>query len=593
MLDAEAYKLMYSLCSPEKPDQKSFDDLIRLFGKQMLPQEIPLAERFKFYQARKGEEESPKEWAASIRGLAVRCKFGNELNNCLRDKFFCGYEKGPVLDRLLEEKITVSLEEMVALAENKMAAQNHFQQQMATGTTNMKTEALQYVERRRGKEKATNRNTEPPRTSEKCRACGKPDHEKAKCSFRNYFCRICNKKGHLAVVCFENKANENKNTKYILNRHYYVEDQRPLPHDDLELFSIENEGDRGSSFKIDLTVNKVKLTFQIETGASVSAISEKCYKNKLSHLPLLKTDKVFYFYNGMRVLPVGYINADITYNSVKKHLKIYVMINGGPPNAGRDLLEMYNSKFSDVNFVRVEHRNLDELLTKYKNLFELGLGKFTKGTASINIKDIVTPHFIKYRPVPYAIKEKVEIELNRLLSLGVIEPVDFSDWATPVVPVLKKGEQEVRLCGDYKVTINPCIEVDKYPLPRIEDFLGALSGGKKFSKLDLSQAYQQICVDDESEELFTISTHKGLFRYNRLTYGVVSAPAKFQKIMESLLSGIEGIEILLNDILVTGPSDEKHLSRLEKVLRILSEAGFRLNIEKCEFFKEQFEYLGY
>ncbi|XP_044760384.1 uncharacterized protein K02A2.6-like [Coccinella septempunctata] len=269
------------------------------------------------------------------------------------------------------------------------------------------------------------------------------------------------------------------------------------------------------------------------------------------------------------------------------------MINGGPPIAGRDLLEMYNLKFSDVNFVRVEHRNLDELLTKYKNLFEPGLGKFTKGTASIKLKDNVTPHFIKYRPVPYAIKEKVEIELNRLLSLGVIEPVDFSDWATPVVPVLKKGGQEVRLCGDYKVTINPCIEVDKYPLPRIENLLGALGGGKKFSKLDLSQAYQQICVDDESKELLTISTHKGLFRYNRLTYGVASAPAKFQKIMESLLSGIEGVEIFLDDILVTGPNDEKHLSRLEKVLRILSEAGFRLYIEKCEFFKEQIEYLGY
>lgn len=127
----------------------------------------------------------------------------------------------------------------------------------------------------------------------------------------------------------------------------------------------------------------------------------------------------------------------------------------------------------------------------------------------------------------------MEEELNRLESLGIITPVKSSQWAAPVVPVLKNNGT-IRLCGDYRVTINQASKVDTYPLPRVEDLFTAMSGGKMFSKLDMSQAYLQLPLDDSSKELVTINTHKGLFRYNRLPFGVSSAPAVFQRCMESL-----------------------------------------------------------
>ena len=104
----------------------------------------------------------------------------------------------------------------------------------------------------------------------------------------------------------------------------------------------------------------------------------------------------------------------------------------------------------------------------------------------LQTKPDVAPQFFKARTIPLALREKVETELERLEGLGIIIPVQHSEWAAPVVPVLKK-DGTMRLCGDYRVTINKAAKVDAYPLPRVEDLFAALSGGKYFSKLDMSQ----------------------------------------------------------------------------------------------------------
>ena len=99
----------------------------------------------------------------------------------------------------------------------------------------------------------------------------------------------------------------------------------------------------------------------------------------------------------------------------------------------------------------------------------------------------------------------------------------------PIVPVPKK-DGTVRVCGDYKVTVNPSLDVDQYPLPKPEDLFATLANGKSFSKLDLSQAYQQMVLEEEkSAECLTVNTHLGLYQLTRLPFGVASAPAMFQR----------------------------------------------------------------
>ena len=142
----------------------------------------------------------------------------------------------------------------------------------------------------------------------------------------------------------------------------------------------------------------------------------------------------------------------------------------------------------------------------------------------MNVNPDVQPKFYKLRSVPLIHKELVERELDDLKSQGIISPVQFSSWAAPVVPVLKKNGK-MRLCGDYKLTINQASPTDPYPLPLIEEIFANLSGGTLFSKLDLANAFLQLPLDDESKQYLTINTHKGLFQYNRLPFGIASAPS--------------------------------------------------------------------
>ena len=124
-----------------------------------------------------------------------------------------------------------------------------------------------------------------------------------------------------------------------------------------------------------------------------------------------------------------------------------------------------------------------------------------------------------------------------------------------------KPDGNVRICGDYKVTVNSALDVDQYPLPRPADLMASLTGGQKFSKIDLTSAYQQMALEEESRQYVTINTHRGLYRFTRLPFGIASAPALFQKAMDSILQGVPNTICYIDDILVTGRSDKEHLKK--------------------------------
>lgn len=178
------------------------------------------------------------------------------------------------------------------------------------------------------------------------------------------------------------------------------------------------------------------------------------------------------------------------------------------------------------------------------------------------------------------------------MEADIISPVKYAERAAPVVPILKPTGT-VRLCGDYKLTVNSVASLEQYPILKMKDLFAALSGSQQFSKLDMSHLSQQILLDEESRKFVTVNTHRGLFTYNRLPFGVASAPAIFQRTMENLLKGIPLVAVYLDDILVSGVDKADHLCNLDEVLRRLEEAGLRPKKSKCALMQNEAEYLGH
>ena len=167
-----------------------------------------------------------------------------------------------------------------------------------------------------------------------------------------------------------------------------------------------------------------------------------------------------------------------------------------------------------------------------------------------------------------------------------------SDWATPVVVVRKPGGK-VRICGDFKVTINPMLKNNVYPLPLPEELFHKLHGGTKFTKLDLADAYLKIELDENSKQLVVHNTHQGLYCYKRMPFGLSCAPAIFQRIIEQTLADIRGVACYLDDIIITGKTEKDHMINLQKTLERFKDNGFRLRKSKCSFIQTSLAYLGH
>uniref|UniRef100_A0AAV2KXD0 ribonuclease H n=1 Tax=Knipowitschia caucasica TaxID=637954 RepID=A0AAV2KXD0_KNICA len=299
-------------------------------------------------------------------------------------------------------------------------------------------------------------------------------------------------------------------------------------------------------------------------------------------------------YSGETIPVKGQFIAKVTYGNQTADLPLIVVAGGGPSLCGREWLDQIRLNWKMIKKVTestTKPKSIQDVLDKYADVFKDELGTLKGIKAAIFVKPDAVPKFHKARVLPFAMKEKVDKELERLEKDGVISLVKHSEWAAPVVPVTKK-DGGLRLCGDYKVTVNLATNTETYPLPRIEEVLAALCGGKIFSKIDLAAAYQQVLLDDESKKYTTVNTHKGLFVYNLLCFGINSAVSIFQRIMENVMRDLN-VLVYLDDLLVMGRDEAEHLLNLDRVLQRLQENGLRVKKSKCDFGKTQIEYLGH
>ena len=176
---------------------------------------------------------------------------------------------------------------------------------------------------------------------------------------------------------------------------------------------------------------------------------------------------------------------------------------------------------------------------------------------------------------------QLEEDLNLLAVKGNGPSLLSHDWLAKI----RLDWESIRKLHHQDSTLEEVLDT--------QDIFASLAGGKVFSKLDLAHAYQQLRLDADSHQYVTINTHKGLFRYTRPPFGVSTAPAIFQRMMEAIFRELPHVNIYLEDILITGESEAKHLQNLSAVLGRLKAAGVRLKQKKCSFMMSEVEYLGH
>ena len=608
VMGPRSYRLVRDLVSPDRPGDKSYTELVEVLRTHYQPSPSEIVQRFKFNSRNRRTNESVAEFVADLRHKAEHCNYGPQLENMLRDRLVCGINDESIQRRLLsEEKLTFKKALEIALRmENAM-------KNVSDLRTIPVPEKVQYVKKGRSscKQTKTFQHPPPPKpgSSTVCYRCT-GSHDPDTCKHKKAKCHHCSKVGHLIRACRSNPQNKHLYKKKYeqYKQQHYVEAETEIHQTSPKIYEQSQNSETYSMFTVNsntqgsvkpvvvsVKLNNVQIKMHVDTGASVTTINEDTY-NKLKdsqNVHLEKCNMNLTAYTGQRVPVIGQIKLQVGYENQAAQLLAVVVRGVDKPNLlGRDWLSTLKLNWHQLFSITTEHENnLNSVLSEHAEVFKPGLGTLKNYKAHIYVNHDVQPIYCKARPVPFALKADLEAEYERLEQMGSLFKVQFSEWAAPVVPI-RKPNKSIRVCGDFKVTINKASKLDNYPIPKTEDLLATLGGGVVYSKLDLSNAYQQIELDDESKECVTINTHRGLYRYNRLPYGVSSAPGIFQRTMENVLQGLDYVIVRVDDILLAGKNVEHHLEVLNSVLSRLEDAGLRLNKDKCVFMVPSVEYCG-
>lgn len=358
----------------------------------------------------------------------------------------------------------------------------------------------------------------------------------------------------------------------------------------------KRKGKSSDPLIISLFINEILVSLEIDCGAAYSVMPQCLYRKYFSSYKLKPILKSLSVITGEYIEVLGQLEASIFFLEKENILPIIVVETGRSfmPLLGRNWLNVFYPEWRSFFLINKlnETNCAEQFRKKISNVFAEDFTKSIKGyVADIVLEAESTPIFCSPYTIAYGIREKVDKEIDRLIDGGILVPVTYSRWASPMVVVQKKSG-DVRLCIDCRVTINKYVRSDHYPIPLVEDIFNEFEGCNFFSVVDLSGAFSQIELSEKSQEYLTINTHRGLLRYTRLPFGVKSALGIFQSVIDNILFGMKRVRPYMDDILIGGVNKDDCVKNTERVLRRLEGFNVNANFKKCHLIETSLEYLG-
>ncbi|XP_071506319.1 uncharacterized protein [Diadema antillarum] len=430
VIGPSSYKLLRNLVAPTKPSVMKYDDLVAAMNAHhcLIPSEI--VQRCKFNSRFRMDNETIAGYMASLRSLAEFCNFGTSLDVMLRDRLVCGVRDDRIQRRLLAEK-SLNLGKAVELATSiEMAANN--------------VRDLQTAQAPREEVHQMASSPQPKQARARtCFRCGKGGHTSDKCRFKDSNCHHCQKRGHISSVCLSKRRGIPPKSSGQVKALKADDDDAgtesadessappPAEYGNLRLYRVDGKSNV-PPLKVKVNIDSQEVGMEIDTGASISLMSETTFRTYWPKRRLSPTTMKLRTYTNHELEVVGVVEVYVAHNGQVKTLPLIVVKEDGPSLLGRSWLHELRLDWASVhNMNAAATTDVNDILQRHDAVFREELGKFTSLQATLHVNKDAAPRFCKARVVPYAMRDLVEKELEKLQHDGVIEPVQFSEWAAP------------------------------------------------------------------------------------------------------------------------------------------------------------------
>ena len=543
VMGMDCVKVMNSLTTLSADDKKDSEKILDALTSHFMPQKHLLFERVKFGFANQTDRETIDQYVVRLRQLAESCEFESLRESLIRDRLVIGTRDSSTRERLLRERPVPNLARCIEALRASELSRVHKEQFKDVVDPAYTIHALD--KRRLTLDRA------------KCPASGKTCHK-------------CGKQGHFAVKCHIKMQMPGKGANKVYQTSgIHVESAEDADESDNSIFITERVGivSRNvskSTFMVPLTFyTKYSPTVkaQLDTGVTCSAMSYSDLLNILQsgEVQLDPTGGKIRLYDGSMVTPLGSYTFTVSQNSgSKSKIKFDILENAPWPivdgetciKQGWISLSVVQSVHS-VNSKHYEPLALDELVKEYEDVFT-GLGCLP-GEYHIKVDTNIAPVQHVPRRVPVPLKAKLKTKIEEMEKQGIIvKETGPTEWISSLEAVQKPGK--LRVCIDPR-DLNKAIKRPKYQMPTVDEVLPKLAKAKVFTVLDAKDGFYQVNFDEESSLFTTFWTPFGRYRYLRMPQGISSAPAEYQRRQNEALVGLDGVEVIADDILCYGSGE--------------------------------------
>ena len=514
-------------------------------------------------------------YLVQLRQLAESWDFRTLKNSLIRDRLVIGTTDASTRDRLLRER---PVPDLARCAESLRASElsRAHKREMEGRPDSHGATSVEFVKNNvrkpQGKGKWTPSFQKSAKKGGKCGYCGYSSHNCSECPARSAKCNSCGKMGHYAVVCGSKGGTKGKIREI-------AQEGQGSGEEFLGTLTTDKKNYRQTVVR----VNKQKCKFKLDTGAEVTVLAQD--EPALQKMTLEKTTKRLTGPGGTGLSVLGKVDSLLEVGDRRHHRSVDVV-------EGQRSSLLSKKAFEELQLVKVSREvyqvmdGCPDFRKEFPGLFT-GLGKLKDHTYSITLRKETQPVYLyTARKVPHPLQKRVKEELDRMVEQSVISAVrEPTEWCSGKVPVIKPNGK-VRVCVDL-TALNRDVAREVHQMKTVDDNLAKLQGSTIYSKLDANSGFWQIPLDEKSRLLTTFITPQGRYCFNRLPFGISSAPEVFQRMISKILVGLEdqGVIVHMDDVLIQRSDEVEHDTRVRKVLKWLQEAGVTLN-EKCEFSKK-------